>query len=65
MGWESCGVAGFDLGAPPSRSYDGSLALVSCLSGGYKFVSVLRCVGLVMNVGVFFHENGYLFCDPL
>ena len=33
--------------APPSRSNDGSLALVSCLSGGYKFASVLRCVGLV------------------
>ena len=32
---------------PPSRSNDGSLALVSCLSGGYKFVSVLRSVGLV------------------
>ena len=32
---------------PPARSNDGSLALVSCLSGGYKFASVLRCVGLV------------------
>ena len=32
---------------PPSRSNDGSLALVSCLSGGYTFASVLRCVGLV------------------
>ena len=29
--------------APPSRSNDGSLALVSCLSGGYKFASVLFC----------------------
>ena len=28
---------------PPSRSIDGSLALVSCLSRGYKFASVLRC----------------------
>ena len=28
---------------PPSRSNNGSLALVSCLSGGYKFASVLRC----------------------
>ena len=28
-------------------SNDGSLALVSCLSGGYKFASVLQCVGLV------------------
>ena len=26
---------------PPSRSNNGSLALVSCLSGGYKFASVL------------------------
>ena len=33
--------------APPSRSNDGSLALVSCLSGGYRFASVLRCVDLV------------------
>ena len=33
---------------PSSRSNDGSLALVSCLSGGYKFASVLRCVGLVL-----------------
>ena len=30
-------------------SNDGSLALVSCLSGGYKFASVLRCVGLVIH----------------
>ena len=49
MGWESSDVR-FDLGAPPSRSNDGSLALVSCLSGGYKFASVLRCVGLVIIV---------------
>ena len=28
-------------------TFDGSLALVNCLSGGYKFASVLRCVGLV------------------
>ena len=33
---------------PPSRPNDGSLALVSCLSGGYRFVSVLRCIGLVI-----------------
>ena len=33
--------------APPSRSNDGLLALVSCLSGGYRFASVLWCVGLV------------------
>ena len=32
----------------PSRSNNGSVALVSCLSGGYKFASVLRWVGLVM-----------------
>ena len=31
----------------PSRSNDSSLALVSCLFGGYKFALVLRCVGLV------------------
>ena len=38
----------FDLTfGPPSRSNDGSLALVSCLSGGYKFASVLQCIGLV------------------
>ena len=30
-------------GAPPSRSNDGSLALVSCLSGEYKFASVVQC----------------------
>ena len=35
---------------PPSRSNDGSLALVSCLSGGYKFALVPRCVGLVLIV---------------
>ena len=29
-------------------SNDGSLSLISCLSGGYKFASVLRCVGLVV-----------------
>ena len=33
--------------ALPSRSNDGSLSLLSCLSGGYRFASVLRCVGLV------------------
>ena len=27
----------------------GSLALVYCLSGGYRFASVLRCVGLVIH----------------
>ena len=34
---------------PPSWSSDGSLALVSCLSSGYKSASVLRCIGLVIN----------------
>ena len=34
--------------APPSRSNNSSLALVSCLSSGCKFASVLRCVGLVI-----------------
>ena len=29
---------------PPSRSNNGSLTLMSCLSGGYNFASVLRCV---------------------
>ena len=37
MGWESSDVVRFD----------DSLALVSCLCGGYKF-AVLRCVGLVL-----------------
>ena len=36
MGWESSRVI-----------FDGSLALGSCLSGGYKFASVLQCVDLV------------------
>ena len=34
---------------PASRSNDGSLALVSCLSGRYKFASFFfRCIGLVI-----------------
>ena len=33
---------------PSFRSNDGSLTLVSCLSGGYKFALVLRCIGLVV-----------------
>ena len=41
MGWEYSDVFRFDLEAPPSRSNNGSLALVSCLFGGYKFASVL------------------------
>ena len=47
MGWESSDVFRFDLGAPLSRSNNDSLALVSCLFGGYKFALVLQCVGLV------------------
>ena len=53
MGWESFGVVKFDLGpllqmriAKPKSAYN-SLALVSCLFGGYTFASVLRYVGLV------------------
>ena len=45
MGWEFSDVVRFYLGAPPSRSNNGSLALMSCLSSGYKFALVLRCVG--------------------
>ena len=30
------------------RSNDGSLGLISSLSSGYKFASVLQCVGLVV-----------------
>ena len=43
MGWESTDVVRFDPWAPRSRSNDGLLALVNCLSGGYKFALVLRC----------------------
>ena len=50
------------------RQNDGSLALVSCLSGGYKFASVLRCVGLVFNVRVTFKVvplfQDYDLCVP-
>ena len=42
MGCENSDVVKSDLGAPPLRSNDGSLTLVSCLSGGYKFASDLR-----------------------
>ena len=41
-------MAGNLLISDPSRSNNGLLALVSRLSGGYKFASVLRCVGLVL-----------------
>ena len=44
MGWESSDVVRFDL--------DGSMALVSCLSGGYKFAFVLHCVGLVKEMSL-------------
>ena len=47
MGWESSDVFRFYLEPPPSRLNDGLLGLVSCLSSGYKFASVLRCRGLV------------------
>ena len=40
MGWESSDVR-FDLWPLWEKSNDGSLALVSCLSGGYRFASVL------------------------
>ena len=36
-----------DLTLGPSFKVKRRLALVSCLSCGYKFASVLRCVGLV------------------
>ena len=49
MGWESSAVFRFDLGSL-SRSNDGSLTLMSCLFGGYKFALVVRCVGLVCTV---------------
>ena len=67
MGWESSDVVRIDLWSIPSRSNNGSLALVSCLSVGYKFASVLRCIGLV-NDGVI-TENivsvTIFFCDKL
>ena len=34
--------------APCSRSNDGSLALVSCLSGGYRFASLMRRFSFVL-----------------
>ena len=50
MPWESSDVFIYDLGAPPARSKDSSLALVSCLSDGNKFALILQCVGLVLNM---------------
>ena len=61
MGWESSDVVSFDLWPLNSRSNNGSLALVSCLSGGYKFASVLRCVGLVEYPLVKKHTKNYPF----
>ena len=46
MGWESSDVFRFNL-RPLLQPNDGSLALVSYLSSGYKVASVLRCVVLV------------------
>ena len=63
MGLEASDVVGFCLG-PLSRSNDGSLALGSCLSRGYKFALFLRsatssyptalkgCRGIVFTHGV-------------
>ena len=39
---------------PSFKVNDGSLALVSCLSGGYKFASVLGCVCVVLYFSFFF-----------
>ena len=58
-GWESFDVARFDRG-PLFQGQTIVQTLVSCLSGGHKFASVLRCVGLVFTpqplraVGVLF-----------
>ena len=41
MGRECFDVARFDLG-PLLQGHNGSLVLASCLSGGYRFASVLR-----------------------
>ena len=53
---------------PPSRLNDGSLALVSCLSGGYRYASVLQCVGLVLlMIDVYLKYIGgkYLYLNTL
>ena len=51
--WAGNLVVWWDLTLGPSDgSNDGSLALVSCLSEGYKFALVLQCVGLVLNVDI-------------
>ena len=41
---------------PPSRSNDGLLAFVICLSDGYKFASVLRYIGLVFILFISFTD---------
>ena len=51
--------------APPSRSNNGSLALVSCLSNGYKFASVFRCVGLVIKLFDIFYVKGRVEIDTV
>ena len=35
-----------------------SLALVSCVFGGYKLASVLRCIGLVYLYFVYYNTTG-------
>ena len=66
MGWESSDVFRFDLG-PLSRSNDGSLVLVSCLFGGYKFASVLveyvstRYAFRVVKILFFNHHESAIF----
>ena len=48
MGRESSDVVRFDLGPLlQGQTMFHWLCLVSCLSGGYKFALVLRCIGLV------------------
>ena len=36
---------------PRSSSSDGLLNFVSCLFSGYKFASVLQCLGLILGLG--------------
>ena len=47
MGWESSDVVRFGLGPLFSRSNYGSLALVSCLSGGYILHQFSDGLGLI------------------
>ena len=63
MGWESSDVFRSDLG-PLSRSNDGSLALVSCLFGGYKFASVLmRRSNSDMCLNIDYFQRRKIFSD--